>query len=280
MYDLHCHSTASDGRLSPGELVALAAENGVTTLALTDHDTVDGLAPAASAAAVYGIALVAGVEISVSWRRRTLHIVGLAFDPADPFLAAGLAGLQAERGRRAARMAEKLEKIGLADALARAQAMAGDGHIARPHFARLLVADGLCPDTNQAFRRYLKPGRPGHVCAEWVELEAAIGWIRGADGIAVLAHPFGYRFSGAWRRRAVAAFAEAGGQALEICTGSSDPAQESTAAEDARRHGLLASVGSDFHAREQAWLRLGRLRRPAADLRTVWQDSKFGPLHG
>lgn len=278
MIDLHSHSTASDGRLTPTALVARAAEAGVHTLALTDHDTIDGLAEARCAANAHGLLLVNGVEISVSWRRRTLHIVGLAFDPDDAVLIAGLATLQRARYERAARIGAKLEKIGVADALARAEAMAGDGQITRPHFARLLIEDGICRDNAQAFKRYLKPGRDAHVTIEWASLESAINWIQGAGGIAILAHPFGYGFSGAWRRRAVAAFAAAGGDALEICTGTTERPQEITAAADAAQHDLAGSIGSDFHAPEQFWLGLGRLRALPTDLRAVWNDARF-PAH-
>lgn len=278
MFDLHCHSTCSDGQLDPRDLVARAAEAGVITLALTDHDTVDGLTAAADAARAHGLTLISGVEISVTWRRRTLHVVGLAFDPDAPALASGLAGLQATRHARSAAMAAKLEKEGLADAWPRVQELAANGQIARPHFARLLVADGLCKDMQQAFKRYLRPGRPAHVAVEWARLTQAIGWIRDAGGVAVLAHPFGYGFSGAWRRRAIADFAAAGGQALEICTGTTNPQQEETAAHEARTHGLMASVGSDFHAPEQFWLQLGRLRTFPVDLEPVWSDPAWNTV--
>lgn len=278
MIDLHCHSTASDGHLSPTELVTRAAAFGVSTLALTDHDTVSGLAEAAQAAAGHSIDFVNGVEISVTWQRRTLHIVGLAFDADAPELTAGLAGLQQARQRRAERIGEKLERIGLSDGFARAAELAGDGQITRPHFARLLIADGLCSDAKDAFKRYLRPGKPGHVGIEWATLDQAIAWIEQAGGLAVLAHPFGYGFSGAWRRRAVAGFAAAGGHALEICTGTSNIDQESQAHRDAREHGLAGSLGSDFHAPEQLWLKLGGVRPLPTGLATVWEHPRWPRL--
>ncbi|ROO26837.1 phosphoesterase [Salinisphaera orenii MK-B5] len=275
MIDLHAHSTRSDGRLTPGTLVARAAEAGVTTFALTDHDTTDGLADARAAADAHGMCFVNGVEISVTWQRRTLHIVGLAFDVDDAGLGAGLARLQHTRRERAERIAHKLEKCGVADALPRAQALAGDGQITRPHFARLLIEDGVCRDNAQAFKRHLRPGRDAHVAVEWAPLEDAVAWIQGAGGIAVLAHPFGYGFSAVWRQRAIAAFAQAGGDALEISTGTTDRQQEITAARNAAQHGLAGSLGSDFHAPEQFWLGLGRLRALPGDLPAVWQDRRF-----
>ncbi|GAB3680352.1 PHP domain-containing protein [Salinisphaera aquimarina] len=279
MIDLHSHSTCSDGRLSPAELVARAADYGVTQLALTDHDTIAGLPAAQAAGTVHGVHIVAGVEISVTWNKRTLHIVGLAFDPAADALNDGLSALQAQRAERAAVIATKLEKLGLTDALSRARALAGTGQIARPHFARLLVEDGLCKDMNQAFKRYLRPGKPGHASIEWAALDDAVRWLHQAGGIAVLAHPFGYGFSGAWRRRAVAAFADAGGDALEICTGTTDRAKEMTAAADASAHDLLGSVGSDFHAPEQFWLAMGRLRPLPRGLTPVWDDPRLATSH-
>jgi len=273
--DLHTHSIYSDGRLSPAALVARAADGGVTTLALTDHDTVDGLDEARAATDTHGMHLVNGVEISVSWQRRTLHIVGLGFDRDEERLVEGLRTLQKTRYERAARIGSKLEKIGVANALARAETLAGDGQITRPHFARLLIEDGICRDNAQAFKRHLRPGRDAHVQIEWAPLESAVGWIQGAGGIAVFAHPFGYGFSGAWRQRAIAAFADASGDALEICTGTTDRQQEVTAARDADQHGLAGSIGSDFHAPEQFWLALGRLRELPGDLRAVWHDPRF-----
>jgi hypothetical protein len=275
MIDLHAHSTCSDGRLTPTELVARAAEAGVTRFALTDHDTVDGLAEARTAAEAQGMRFVNGVEISVSWQRRTLHVVGLAFDPTAPRLAEGLAELQQARRDRAQRIAAKVEKLGVTDALARAQAMAGSGQITRPHFARLLIKDGICRDNAQAFKKHLRPGRDAHAAIEWASLSAAIEWLHGAGGMAVLAHPFGYGFSGAWRQRAIAAFAEAGGDGLEICTGTTDRQKEVTAARDAAQHGLVGSVGSDFHAPEQFWLGLGKLRALPGDMAAVWDDPRF-----
>ncbi|MES1926220.1 PHP domain-containing protein [Salinisphaera sp. T31B1] len=275
MIDLHCHSTASDGRLRPGEVVARAAQAGVRRLALTDHDTTAGLAEARDVADRVDVRLIAGVEISVTWQKRTLHVVGLGFDADDPGLSAGLAELQQARDHRARAIAQKLSRLGLDDGYERACRLADGGQIARPHFARLLVEDGLCKDMNQAFKRYLRPGKPGHRSIQWAGLDDAIGWIHGAGGIAVLAHPFGYGFSAAWRRRAVAAFADAGGHALEICTGTTERSQEITAAAHAREHGLLGSVGSDFHAPEQFWLGLGRLRDLPSGVAPVWDDARL-----
>ncbi|HET7314342.1 PHP domain-containing protein [Salinisphaera sp.] len=261
MIDLHTHSTASDGRLSPTALVERAAARGVVRLALTDHDTVAGVEEARGAAAACGLDLVAGSEISATWERRTLHVVGLGLDIECQRLADGLRRQQQERATRAREIANRLARIGLRDGLTRAREAAGEGEIGRAHFAGLLVDDGLARNRQDAFKRYLRPGRPGYRRTVWAGLEDVIGWIHAAGGRAVLAHPFGYGFSGAWRQRAVAAFAAAGGDGLEICTGVSTVTQESQSARDARRHGLAGSIGSDFHAPEQFWLDIGRTRR-------------------
>lgn len=261
LIDLHTHSTASDGRLSPAAVVERAADRGVKCLALTDHDTVAGIPEARRAAAGHGIDLVAGSEISVTWQRRTLHIVGLDLNIESPRLSEGLAGQQRERETRARTIAERLARIGLRNGLARARSLAGAGQITRSHFADLLVDDGIARTRQAAFKRYLGPGRPGYRRTVWAGLDEAIAWIHTAGGQAVLAHPFGYGMSGAWRHRMVAAFAEAGGNALEISTGVSTLEQESQSARDARRHGLAGSIGSDFHSPEQFWLEIGRLRR-------------------
>lgn len=269
MIDLHSHSTASDGRLSPTALIERAAARGVARLALTDHDTVAGVPEGRRAAVAHGIELVAGAEISVQWQRRTLHVVGLDLDIAHPTLVTGLDRHQRERDARAAAIARRLATVGLPDGLARARSASAGGQITRAHFADLLIADGLARNRAAAFKRYLAPGRIGHQRAEWASLGEAIDWIHAAGGDAVLAHPFGYGFSGAWRWRAVAAFAAAGGDGLEICTGVSSREQESRASRDAQEYGLAASVGSDFHAAEQFWLDLGCTRQPPARLARV-----------
>ena len=273
--DLHTHSTASDGRLPPAALVDAAADNGVELLALTDHDTLAGLDEASRQARRRGIRLVSGVEISVSWEKRTLHIVGLDVDPAQRDLAGGLAGLQALRARRADAMGEQLEARGLSDATARARELADGGQITRAHYARLLVDDGLCSKPQQAFKRFLKPGRPGYVGVVWAELQTAIDWIHAAGGQAVLAHPLAYGMSGAWRRRMLSAFTEAGGDAMEVCCGNHNPSDNHVCARDARHYGLKGSVGSDYHGPHQHWLALGRPLPLPDDIEPVWVHLSF-----
>lgn len=269
--DLHCHSTASDGSLTPAEVVAMAAASGVRVLALTDHDTLDGVAPAQAAGRLLDVHVIPAIELSVRWGQRPLHLVGLDVDPQAPALLAGVATLQAQRLERAAAIAAKLQRLGLADALPRAVALAGGGQITRTHFARLLVADGLSRDLPRAFKHILAAGRPGYAAADWVPMDQAIDWIRQAGGQAVLAHPLQYRLGSTLRERLLEAFVAAGGNALEVCCGNSDAADVAKLAAAAKRHGLMGSIGSDFHSPQQRWLRLGGVAPLPHGVTAVWE---------
>ncbi|HEY1991893.1 MAG TPA: PHP domain-containing protein [Gammaproteobacteria bacterium] len=248
MIDLHTHSRLSDGVLKPAELVALAASRGVRLLALTDHDTLEGLAAAREAAAGTGLRLVDGVEISVSWEHKTLHVVGLDVEVDHPALGAGLARLQAVRDARALEIGRKLEAKGMAGALAGAQALAGTAKLTRTHFARFLHQASHVKDEAQAYKRWLGRGKPANVPAEWASMEEAIHWIHAAGGLAVLAHPFRYGLTRAWLVKALTAFKQAGGDGMEVVSGRGNPDEFHTALHLAQRFELAASVGSDFHA--------------------------------
>lgn len=276
-YDLHCHSTVSDGLLTPTDLVARAAERGVRVLALTDHDDLDGLAEARAAAQQHGLRLINGVEISVSWRSHTLHIVGLNVDPNYPPLAGGVAEVRRGRGERARLMAESLARSGIGGALEGAYRFASNPEmIGRTHFARFLVESGRCKDVKSVFRNYLVKGKPGYVTHQWAALKDVIGWIRGSGGVAVLAHPGRY-VSGkkpmgrSTLRELIAEFAELGGQAIEVVSGSHTPAQYAEFGRIAHEFGLLASCGSDFHAPHESFRDLGRLPDLPLDCRPVWE---------
>ena len=163
--DLHCHSTVSDGLLTPTQLVEHAAARGVDVLALTDHDDVGGLAEARAMAAEKNITLINGVEISVDWRGQTLHIVGLGIDPEYPDLACGLSSIRNGRMVRARNIATQLDKIGIHGSFEGACRHAGEGHLlGRMHFARFLVQQGHARDVKAVFKKYLVKGKPG-LCA-------------------------------------------------------------------------------------------------------------------
>ncbi len=269
--DLHCHSAVSDGVLAPAELVRRAARNGVDMLALTDHDDVSGIAEARAAAAVAGIRFVAGVEISVTWRETTVHIVGLGVDCEDAALCQGLAVLRAGRISRARRMARALEDIGIRGALAGAARHAEQAKIiGRTHFARYLVERGVARDVRSVFDHYLVRGKPGYVLHRWASLEQALGWIVGAGGIPVLAHPGRYRVGRGELRQLIGEFQNRGGLAIEVTTGSHTRGQAREFARLARSLGLLASRASDFHAPEESRVELGATPPLPEDLTPVW----------
>jgi len=270
-YDLHSHSTASDGRLAPAALVRRAAAHGVTALALTDHDTVTGLPEASAEAERIGMRLISGAELSAAWEGRSLHVVGLGIDPEHPRLRDGLERLQALRRERAERMDRRLGQKRIHGVLEEARALAGDAMVTRTHFARVLMRRGYGSSLDHVFRHFLRRGKPGYVKTEWPVLAEAVDWIRAAGGVAVLAHPLAYGLTRTWLRRICTAFAEMGGRGVEVVTGTSGANAVESAAALARRSGLAASVGSDFHDPEMPWVELGRLRPLPPDLVPVWQ---------
>ena len=276
-YDLHCHSTISDGLLSPTDLVARAFERGVKFLALTDHDDISGLPEAAMAAARHGMHFINGVEISVTWRSYTLHIIGLRINPAYKPLAEGLQNIRSGRGARAELIAESLARSGISGALAGAYQYANNqGIIGRTHFARFLVEYGYCKDVRSVFKNYLVKGKPGYVPHQWASLPDAVSWIRGSGGVAVLAHPG--RYTAARKgmgqktlRELLGEFVDLGGQGIEVVCGSHSPEQYVEFARYANEFNLLASCGSDFHGPGESYRDLGRLPDFPLNCRPVWQ---------
>lgn len=277
-YDLHCHSNVSDGTLTPTELVARAAERGVKVLGLTDHDDVAGLAEAAQAAAQHGIQLINGVEISVTWRRFTVHIVGLHIDPTCPALVEGLRSIRRGRMHRAELMAESLARSGIGGVLEGALRYASNPEmIGRTHFARYLVEAGHCKDVRSVFSRYLVNGKPGYVPHEWGSLPDALSWIHAAGGIAVLAHPGRYTagrkpMGRPTLRELLDEFVALGGKGIEVVSGSHTPPQFAEFARYAQEFNLLCSCGSDFHGPEESYRDVGRLPDFPLDCRPVWTE--------
>ena len=272
--DLHCHSTASDGVLSPEDLLDRAAAKGVTHLALTDHDTVAGFTAAASSAAKNNISLIAGTELSCVWRGHTIHVVGLDFDPDNPEFQSALERQNGNRWSRARAIADKLVKTGVSNLLDKATAKAGGDVPGRPHFARALVEEGVVKDSAQAFKRYLGQGKPGDVKAYWPELEEVIQWILGAGGVAVLAHPRKYKLTATRLRALVSDFKCAGGKAMEVSISGQSSGDLGFLAELCRREMLLASQGSDFHFPGAPWCELGRIAKMPDGIEPVWHHFK------
>ncbi|MCL7419758.1 MAG: PHP domain-containing protein [Methylobacter sp.] len=275
IYDLHCHSTASDGALSPTELITRAHEQGVTSMALTDHDTTNGLAEARTAATAKGIRLIPGIELSVSWHDKCFHIVGLGINPDYPPLAQATQDLQNVRMERAEKIAHKLEKKRIPGALEAVKHAAGDGMITRTHFADFLLSQHHVSTQQEAFDRYLGQGKPAYVSTSWAEMSQAIKWIAESGGVAVLAHPLRYKLTANWMKRLLTAFKEAGGQGIEVVTSRINADEIKLIAGYAASFGLAGSKGSDFHNPENQWVELGRLAPLPSAIKPVWELLEF-----
>jgi len=270
--DLHCHSYVSDGTLSPGDLAARAKAGGVEIWALTDHDETAGLAAARDAALALGIGWLSGTEISVSFAGVTVHIVGLGFDIDDAALAAGLAATRGGREARAREMGAELAKVGIAGAYEGALKFVSNPQlISRTHFARHIVEAGVCDSTHEVFRRYLAEGKPGYVEHRWARLGEAVGWITGAGGIAVIAHPGRYKFTPTEEYALFSEFVAHGGRGVEVVTGSHAASDFVKYADMAREFDLCASRGSDFHAPGESRAELGSLPWLPGTLTPVWE---------
>ena len=270
--DLHCHSVISDGTLTPEELASRARKNGVELWSLTDHDEIGGQQRAIAAARAEGLPFLTGTEISVSFAGKTVHIVGLGFDPDSDLLRQGLANTRGGRDQRAQEMADQLAKVGIRGAYEGALQHAGNPDlISRTHFARFLVESGVCHDTHEVFRRFLTEGKPGFVPHRWASLKDAVQWIVQSQGVAVIAHPGRYGFSANEEFALFTEFKHHGGQAVEVVTGSHTSAEYVTYAEMAIEFDLLASRGSDFHSPDESHTDLGTLPYLPGELTAVWE---------
>jgi predicted metal-dependent phosphoesterase TrpH len=279
-FDFHCHSSVSDGLLSPDEVARRAAANGVDCWALTDHDDLGGLALAAETAESCGMRFVPGVEISIEWRNTPIHIVGLGFDPAAPALNAGLAELRCGRIERARRMGDALAAIGIPGVYEGAlKYVTNPNLISRAHFARYLVSIGIARETGEVFQHYLTPGKPGYVDHRWATLDEAVGWISAGGGVAVVAHPGRYKMSGGEMRHFLDDFKAAGGQGIEVTSGSHSPDHILHFARLARHYAFHASRGSDFHGPDESYVDLGRLPALPLDLKPDRKSTRLNSSH-
>ena len=272
MIDLHTHSNRSDGALAPAELVKRAAAAGVATLALTDHDTVDGLDEAGHAAKGLGVEFVPGVEISAGWRSQAIHVLGLWIDPRSPALSAALASQAARRRDRMRAICAQLSAKGLPGERLQAEVEAMAGLPTRAHLALALVAGGHVRRMEDAFRIHLGRGRIAQIAADWPALAEVVAWIVAAGGTASLAHPTRYALSAGARRQLLADFAAAGGRSLEVVTGGNAAHHVETCAALATRYGLSGSVGSDFHSPDRPWNTLGRSLKLPACVIPAWRE--------
>ncbi|MCN3738068.1 5'-3' exoribonuclease [Escherichia coli] len=272
IYDLHSHTTASDGCLTPEALVHRAVEMRVGTLAITDHDTTAAIAPAREEISRSGLALnlIPGVEISTVWENHEIHIVGLNIDITHPLMCEFLAQQTERRNQRAQLIAERLEKAQIPGALEGAQQLAQGGAVTRGHFARFLVECGKASSMADVFKKYLARGKTGYVPPQWCTIEQTIDVIHHSGGKAVLAHPGRYNLSAKWLKRLVAHFAEHHGDAMEVAQCQQSPNERTQLATLARQHHLWASQGSDFH-QPCPWIELGRKLWLPAGVEGVWQ---------
>ncbi|HAM6389076.1 TPA: 5'-3' exoribonuclease [Escherichia coli] len=272
IYDLHSHTTASDGCLTPEALVHRAVEMRVGTLAITDHDTTAAIAPAREEISRSGLALnlIPGVEISTVWENHEIHIVGLNIDITHPLMCEFLAQQTERRNQRAQLIAERLEKAQIPGALEGAQRLAQGGAVTRGHFARFLVECGKASSMADVFKKYLARGKTGYVPPQWCTIEQSIDVIHYSGGKAVLAHPGRYNLSAKWLKRLVAHFAEHHGDAMEVAQCQQSPNERTQLATLARQHHLWASQGSDFH-QPCPWIELGRKLWLPAGVEGVWQ---------
>ncbi len=249
LIDLHAHTTASDGQLSPAELVNRAENRQVHMLAITDHDTVDGLVEARKTIIdkQLNITLINGIEISTNWLNHEIHVLGVNIDPHSTPLTAMITEQKEKREARAIEIGERLAKANIPNTYDGAKALAGTGAITRAHFARYLIEIGVGSSFKNIFEHYLSKGNTGYVPHHWVDLASAISIIHQAGGEAILAHPTHYKLSNKWIRRLLSDFKSFAGDAIEVAMGQQTPEMRLQLALWSNEYGLKASQGSDFH---------------------------------
>ena len=273
--DLHCHSTASDGTLSPQEVAELAQKIGLSAVALTDHDTIDGLAEFQSAA--FGIEAIAGIEFAALWEhfcRPEIHIVGLGIHPNHPALQRRMEAIQKSRELRNRKMCEKLSSIGLHLTLEEVAANAGGEIITRAHFANVLLEKGYIKKKSDAFSRYISPGLPGYVEREFLSPRLCIETIKAAGGAAVLAHPTLYGLDMAQMETLCKELISYGLDGMECQYSTYTSEQEKQISSLAERLGLLFSGGSDFHGKNKPDIHLGSGKGSLAIPYAFWEKLK------
>lgn len=271
IFDLHCHTQFSDGALSPEAVITRAAEQGVSVLAITDHDTIAGVAIAQKAASLVGIELVTGIEFSSQWGKGGVHVVGLDVDLHSPALAEAVQLQEQARIVRGRNIAERLSRAGFPGAFEGASRIAGDAILGRPHFAQYLVDIGAVKNMNAAFKKYLGTGKPADVKHQWPLMEQVIGWIHAAGGVAVLAHPAKYELTRTKMCAMIDSFVAAGGDAIEVISGLQPAAMTEDLLRITNTRSIYASCGSDFHLPGHAWQELGGFGRLPANAKPVWE---------
>lgn len=277
MIDLHCHSHFSDGHLSPEDLLLKARLAHITCLALTDHDTIEGVDALAEAAASMPIQIITGIEISARWKKQDVHIIGLHFKKTK--VLSDLIARQIEsRLLRARAIGAQLEALGIDDAFDKARAIAGHERVGRLHFAELLVQSGKSADRQMAFKQYLGRGKPAYVPCAWVDMEEAVETIRASEGAAVIAHPLKYGLTRSKLHALILAFKEAGGRGIEVVSGEMTVTDIKTVAGLALRFSLSASTGSDYHGDAYSRVGLGKQALLPDNVQPIWLEWTKGIL--
>jgi predicted metal-dependent phosphoesterase TrpH len=256
--------------LTPADLISHAAENDVQAIALTDHDDIAGLKEASLAAKKLNIIFINGVEISVTWNKRTLHIVGLNFDMNNKPLFEGLKKIRDGRFKRAQLMANSLGMAGIQGAMDGAKSYAKSSTIGRIHFAQFLVAQGHAKNISAVFKKFLTPGKPGYVDHEWISLEESIRLINDAGGDAIIAHPGRYDMGSKLYPRLFQEFKDLGGSGIEVMSGSQDPSQANYFSKLAASLDLFSSCGSDFHGKGISHRALGNISQLPDNSIPIW----------
>ena len=272
-FDLHTHTTASDGVLTPEQLYIQAKMAGVEVLAITDHDTVEGvkwlLERYKSEIAADGPRIIVGAEFTCLLGKQVLHIVGLGLDMQNPILQRHMEKLDNLRLERAERIALKLEKKKLPNVFELVKEKAGKAQIGRPHFAKVLCDLKIVSSEDQAFKKYLGAGKIANVAVAWPELEEVLDIIKQSGAVSVLAHPTKYNLTMSKLRRVIAEFKILGGDAVEISYPGVNREQQNILKYEIEKHELLISAGSDFHTPMNPWTKLGLYPEIPANLSTV-----------
>lgn len=272
MIDLHCHSHFSDGELSPSALLNKAIDCRVRVLALTDHDTTAGLLPLHEAARGSGVTIINGIELSARWKKYDIHIIGLNINPAGEGISALIARQNDARIARALKISECLVGCGVQDAYRKASEIAGHERVGRPHFAQVLMNEGVVRDLKTAFKRFLGQGKVAYVPTAWVIIEDAVAAITQAGGQAVIAHPLKYALTRSKLHALIEAFKEAGGIGMEVISGDMTITQSTQLAGLCSRFELLASTGSDYHGDTLSRVALGQQRALPVNCTPIWHQ--------
>jgi predicted metal-dependent phosphoesterase TrpH len=272
MIDLHCHSNLSDGHLSPSALLKRALIAGVRMLALTDHDTIDGLMSLQQASRHEPILIINGIELSTRWKKYDIHVIGLGIDLTDSGLTTLIHQQTTSRIERAHQIAAKMALLGIPNAFEKARTIAGHQRIGRPHFASVLMAEKNITDRQLAFKRYLGRGKPAYVPTLWVSIAHAVAAICAAGGQAILAHPLKYNLTKTKLHELITEFKSAGGAGLEVISGEMTTVQIQEMAGLCLRFNLLSSTGSDYHGDEVSRVSLGRQRQLPENCTPIWQQ--------